>query len=178
MISLGLAACGQDDVDTQAAAGTTEPSTATETTPVETTTTATTPSTTSTTTGTAPNTGGTPAGEPDSSTGGASAQPDEGGDEAGNSVPVAVNITGNGTVSPASVTVPSFFNVVLTVRSVQNPAVVTVERDGKPDLKFTVEPGDLTRKTVGSLAPGNYDIKVQGGGTTTIRSVSGGAGGP
>lgn len=175
-----LTACGGDDANTTPVAGTTERAVATETTPVTTTTSGTTATeTTTSATGTeTADTGGAEAGEPDSSTGGASAEQDEGGDESGNNVPVVVTISGNGVVSPARITVPAFFKVMLTVRSLEAPAIVTVDRDGKPDLRFSVEPAGHATRTVGTLAPGTYKVQVQGGGTTVIRSVSGGAAGP
>lgn len=179
---LALAACGDDDAGVSATEGTTQPTVATETTPVQP---AGTGSATATeTTGTVrsgtttENTGGADAngGEP---TGGAPAKQDgDGGDEERMRAPVVLKVAADGGVSPATVTVPAFFDVQLTVDSPDRAVAVVAQKSADSALRFNVPKGKAVSRNLGSLRPGNYRVIVSPGSTVIIRSVSGGAAGP
>ena len=183
--ALALAACGDDDAGVSATEGTTQPTVATETTPVQPTGTAGTGSATATeTTGTVrsgtttENTGGADAngGEP---TGGAPAKQDgDGGDEERMRAPVVLKVAADGSVSPATVTVPAFFDVQLTVDSPDRTVAVVAQKSADSALRFNVPKGKAVSRNLGSLRPGNYRVIVSPGSTVIIRSVSGGAAGP
>lgn len=180
--ALALAACGDDDAGVSATEGTTQPTVATETTPVQPTGTGS--ATATETTGTVisgtttENTGGADAngGEP---TGGAPAKPDgDGGDEERMRAPVVLKVAADGSVSPATVTVPAFFDVQLTVDSPDRAVAVVAQKSANSALRFNVPKGKPVSRNLGSLRPGNYRVIVSPGSTVIIRSVSGGAAGP
>ena len=101
------------------------------------------------------------------------------GDEQRTRVPASFKVSGGGsTITPRVVTVPAYFNVELRIAASGGDVRVSFAGTDQEVVNLTVKNGGSIGTDLGSLPPGRYVLRTNGGATATIRSVSGGDVGP
>jgi hypothetical protein len=107
----------------------------------------------------------TPTGTP---SGSGEDQPGGGGDEAAARVPVAITVGSDGTVSPASVSVPAFLALELQVRNRTGGSITVRWEASEPAGTFEVGAGKTGSRRVAGVKPGRYPLAIGGAGSATV----------
>jgi hypothetical protein len=165
--ALGVAACGGGDARTAV--------------PVDSVTPAPTPATTASATATppkatAPSAPSPPSDAPSPSPTSAEGQPGGAGDEAAARVPVELTVGSDGTVTPATVSVPAFLALELRVRNRTAGTLSVTMEHADPPGAFAVGAGKTGTQRLAGVRPGRYVITVAGAGRATL--VAGAEPGP
>jgi hypothetical protein len=88
------------------------------------------------------------------------------GDEKAARVPVKLTVQPDGQLVPATVSVPAFLALELTIRN-RTPAPVTVTMEHVPGA-LDVEPGATATERLDGLPKGRYEVAARGAGTATV----------
>jgi hypothetical protein len=97
------------------------------------------------------------------------------GDEQGNAVPARLSVTAR-RIDPATLEVPAFLRIQLTVASADGSAHTVRIALPKGPLDIRVPPGGRTTSTLPGLKAGDYAVAVDGAAPSArIRAKSGGA---
>jgi hypothetical protein len=107
---------------------------------------------------------------------GGESQPGGGGDEAEARVPVSVTVASDGSVSPATVSVPAFLALDLQVKNRTGGSITVTWEASEPAGPFEVGAGKTGSRRVAGVKPGRYPLRVSGAGDATV--VAGAEPGP
>jgi hypothetical protein len=99
-----------------------------------------------------------------------------GGDEAAARVPVELTVGSDGSVSPATVSVPAFLALELQVRNRTAGTLSVTLEHADPAGPFEVGAGMTGTRRLAGMRPGRYAITVAGAGSATL--VAGAEPGP